>query len=63
MHSLSLTTRYQLRNTPIEVFEIIPPKVICELNYKGRAKENILIQRRAMYGRFTQTLSAKEVIN
>lgn len=42
MHSLSLTTRYQLRNTPIEVYEVIPPKVISELNYEGRAKENAL---------------------
>ncbi len=42
MHSLSLTTRYQLRNTPIEVYEVIPPKVISELNYEGRAKENSL---------------------
>lgn len=40
IHSLSLTMRYQLRNTRIEVYEVMPPNVITELNYESRIKRN-----------------------
>jgi uncharacterized oxidoreductase len=32
IHSLSMTLRHQLRNTPVKVFEIIPPIVQSELH-------------------------------
>lgn len=40
IHSLCLTIRYQLRNTKIEVYEVMPPNVITELNYESRIKRN-----------------------
>jgi len=36
LHSFSISLRYQLRNTPIRVFEIIPPMVDTELDRGGR---------------------------
>lgn len=38
LHSFCLTLRYQLRNTGIKVFEVVPPIVDTELNPEGRAK-------------------------
>ncbi|HML04749.1 MAG TPA: SDR family NAD(P)-dependent oxidoreductase [Methanobacterium sp.] len=38
LHSFSLTLRYQLRNTGINIFEVIPPIVDTELNKEGREK-------------------------
>jgi uncharacterized oxidoreductase len=37
VHSFSASIRHQLRNTPIKVFEVIPPTVDTELNQEGRA--------------------------
>ena len=38
MHSFSLSLRHQLRDTPVKVFEIIPPIVDTELGVRtGRA--------------------------
>lgn len=37
IHSFSLSLRHQLRNTPIKVFEIIPPTVDTELDRGARA--------------------------
>ncbi|KUO66332.1 MAG: hypothetical protein APF84_18060 [Gracilibacter sp. BRH_c7a] len=42
IHSLSLTMRFQLRKTGIEIYEVIPPKVISELNYESRLRTNTL---------------------
>jgi uncharacterized oxidoreductase len=39
LHSLSLTLRYQLRGTPIKVFEIAPPMVATELHGSRRDPE------------------------
>ncbi|TKK68057.1 SDR family NAD(P)-dependent oxidoreductase [Ilyomonas limi] len=36
IHSLTLSLRYQLRNTTIKVFEIVPPSVDTELGYEHR---------------------------
>jgi uncharacterized oxidoreductase len=36
LHSFSISLRYQLRNTPIRVLEIIPPMVDTELDRGGR---------------------------
>lgn len=38
LHSFCLTLRYQLRNTGIKVFEVVPPTVDTELNKEGREK-------------------------
>lgn len=37
LHAFSMSLRYQLRNSGIKVFEIIPPAVDTELNPEGRA--------------------------
>jgi uncharacterized oxidoreductase len=39
-HSLTLSLRYQLRNTPVKVFEIIPPSVDSELGHENRKDPN-----------------------
>ncbi|HVB03004.1 MAG TPA: SDR family NAD(P)-dependent oxidoreductase [Chitinophagaceae bacterium] len=36
IHSLTLSLRYQLRNTPVKVFEVIPPSVDTELGHDRR---------------------------
>lgn len=41
IHSFSLSLRHQLRDTPIKVFEIIPPTVDTELNKAGRGARHI----------------------
>jgi len=38
IHSFSLSLRHQLRNTPIKVFEVIPPTVDTELDKGARAQ-------------------------
>ena len=38
VHSFSLSLRHQLRNTPIKVFEVIPPTVDTELDKGARAQ-------------------------
>jgi uncharacterized oxidoreductase len=35
IHSFSQSLRYQLRNTPVEVFEVLPPGVDTDLNSEG----------------------------
>jgi uncharacterized oxidoreductase len=40
MHSLTLSLRYQLKNTPIKVFEIIPPSVDTELGFQHRGDKH-----------------------
>jgi uncharacterized oxidoreductase len=37
LHSLTMSMRYQLKNTPVKVFEIIPPSVDTELGHDRRA--------------------------
>lgn len=38
IHSFTQSLRYQLSNTSIKVFEILPPALDTELNFEGRAK-------------------------
>jgi len=40
IHSLSLTMRYQLQDTPVRVFEIAPPIVTTELAGQRRRSED-----------------------
>ncbi|HUX83975.1 MAG TPA: SDR family NAD(P)-dependent oxidoreductase [Chitinophagaceae bacterium] len=40
MHSLTLSLRHQLRKTPVQVFEIIPPSVDTELGHERRPDKN-----------------------
>jgi uncharacterized oxidoreductase len=40
IHSLTLSLRYQLRDTTIKVFEIVPPSVDTELGYQHREDPN-----------------------
>ncbi len=40
LHSLSLTMRFQLRETPIKLFEIAPPMVATELHGRRRETED-----------------------
>ncbi len=37
IHSISMSLRHQLKNTPVKVFEIIPPSVDTELGHQRRA--------------------------
>jgi len=41
IHSFSISLRHQLRDTSIQVFEIIPPTVDTELNREGRGGRHI----------------------
>ena len=40
IHSYSLSLRRQLRNTPIKVFEIVPPSVDTELGHERRTNKS-----------------------
>lgn len=42
MHSMTLSLRYQLRNLPIKVFEIVPPSVNTELGHDRREDKSKL---------------------
>ncbi|HYW34421.1 MAG TPA: SDR family NAD(P)-dependent oxidoreductase [Balneolaceae bacterium] len=37
VHSFTMSLRFQLRNTPVKVFEIIPPSVDTELGHQNRS--------------------------
>ena len=41
MHSFSISLRHQLKNTPVKVFEVIPPTVDTELDKGTRAQRNV----------------------
>jgi uncharacterized oxidoreductase len=41
LHSITLTLRHQLKNTPVKVFEIVPPIVDTELDQGSRAKRGL----------------------
>lgn len=41
MHSFSISLRHQLKDTPVKVFEIIPPTVDTELDKGTRAQRNM----------------------
>ncbi|HUN65207.1 MAG TPA: SDR family NAD(P)-dependent oxidoreductase [Bacteroidota bacterium] len=38
LHAFTMALRHQLRNSPIRVFELVPPAVDSELNREGRIK-------------------------
>ncbi len=38
LHSLTLSLRHQLKDTPIKVFEIAPPRVDTDLGWSRHAK-------------------------
>ena len=40
IHSITMSLRYQLKNTPVKVFEIIPPAVDTELGSDRRADKS-----------------------
>lgn len=40
IHSLTMSLRHQLRNTPVKVFEIIPPSTDTELGYQRRTDKS-----------------------
>jgi len=40
IHSLTMSLRYQMRNTSVKVFEIIPPSTDTELGHQRRADKN-----------------------
>jgi uncharacterized oxidoreductase len=42
LHAFSLSLRAQLKDTGVEVVEIIPPAVISELNPEGRRRRGSL---------------------
>lgn len=41
LHSFSLTLRHQLRDTSVEVIEMVPPMVDTGLNQKSRDKQGL----------------------
>jgi uncharacterized oxidoreductase len=41
VHSFSVSLRHQLKNTPVKVFEVIPPTVDTELDKGTRAQRNM----------------------
>ena len=43
IHSITLSLRYQLKDTPVKVFEIIPPSVDSELGHERRIDKKQLM--------------------